>query len=360
MKIHLVGGFLGSGKTTAILAAARYYLISGKKVAIITNDQGKYLVDTNFFLMEDFPAIEVSGGCYCCNYYDFAEKIDYIIDTISPEIIFAESVGSCTDLVATVVKPLLDLQAQKESDTTFSVLCDSRVLLKYLSGEELPFQERILYIFEKQIEESGVLVLNKMDLLNNDQTRRLQVLVHEKYADKIVVNQNSLKTEGIGEWLRVLNSDLYLPKSKLDLDYQIYGNGEHQLAWYDGILRIQYQNNNKGFDDWLQESIKLFMGILKGQEIAIGHLKFLVNDHHHHKKLSITNLSDTLEFEKLKIKWKSPIELTINARLECDADQLKIWLQDVFFKRNTNNGINIEVVSEQSFHPEFPKPTYRY
>ena len=49
MNLHLVGGFLGSGKTTAIISAARLLMASGKRVAIITNDQGKYLVDTAFF-----------------------------------------------------------------------------------------------------------------------------------------------------------------------------------------------------------------------------------------------------------------------------------------------------------------------
>jgi G3E family GTPase len=49
MQLHLVGGFLGSGKTTAILAAARELISQGKSVGIITNDQGKYLVDTSFF-----------------------------------------------------------------------------------------------------------------------------------------------------------------------------------------------------------------------------------------------------------------------------------------------------------------------
>ena len=48
MQIHLVGGFLGSGKTTAIIAAARQLISRGQTVGIITNDQGKFLVDTVF------------------------------------------------------------------------------------------------------------------------------------------------------------------------------------------------------------------------------------------------------------------------------------------------------------------------
>lgn len=48
MKLHLVGGFLGSGKTTAIINAAKKLMKDGKRVGVITNDQGRYLVDTAF------------------------------------------------------------------------------------------------------------------------------------------------------------------------------------------------------------------------------------------------------------------------------------------------------------------------
>ncbi|HZK61009.1 MAG TPA: GTP-binding protein, partial [Anaerovoracaceae bacterium] len=187
MKIHLVGGFLGSGKTTAIAAAAKQIVKAGKKVGIITNDQGKYLVDSQFLRLEDFPTVEVTGGCFCCNYGNFSELIDDFANEIKPDYIFAESVGSCTDLVATVIQPLLDLKADNTRGVTFSVLSDSRILLKYLSGEDLPFQDGILYIFEKQIEEAGVLVMNKSDLLTDNQKSKLQKLVDEKYQDKIVI-----------------------------------------------------------------------------------------------------------------------------------------------------------------------------
>ncbi len=46
--LHLVNGFLGSGKTTAIVAAARQHIARGERVGIVTNDQGRYLVDTGF------------------------------------------------------------------------------------------------------------------------------------------------------------------------------------------------------------------------------------------------------------------------------------------------------------------------
>ena len=107
MKIHLLSGFLGSGKTTAIQYASSALLREGIKTAVITNDQGTTLVDGDFFKSLEIPSRQGVNGCFCCNYNDLEANIQSLIETNEPEIIFAESVGSCTDIVATVLKPLL-------------------------------------------------------------------------------------------------------------------------------------------------------------------------------------------------------------------------------------------------------------
>ena len=59
MKIHLLSGFLGSGKTIAIQHACSEFLKKGKKVGVITNDQGARLVDKDFFEHFKIPNLQV-------------------------------------------------------------------------------------------------------------------------------------------------------------------------------------------------------------------------------------------------------------------------------------------------------------
>src|SRR4051812_6642060 len=110
MKIHLLSGFLGSGKTTAIQHACYHLLQEHNKVGVITNDQGIKLVDANFFESLSIPNRKVINGCFCCNYNELDGAIQSLIATNNPDVIFAESVGSCTDIVATVLKPLQRLR----------------------------------------------------------------------------------------------------------------------------------------------------------------------------------------------------------------------------------------------------------
>ena len=66
--IVLVGGFLGAGKTSLILAAARILEARGLRCAVILNDQGKELVDTSLAAAQRILAREVTGGCFCCRF----------------------------------------------------------------------------------------------------------------------------------------------------------------------------------------------------------------------------------------------------------------------------------------------------
>lgn len=135
MNIHLIVGFLGSGKTTAITNASNILFEKGVTTSIITNDQGKYLVDSKFVQSENIPCAEVTGGCFCCNYDQLSDQIELLRKTAKPSMIFAESVGSCTDLVATVLKPLLKFKKGSGERVTFSTFTDARLLLRYLKRE---------------------------------------------------------------------------------------------------------------------------------------------------------------------------------------------------------------------------------
>ncbi|MCU1312299.1 MAG: cobalamin synthesis protein, partial [Acidobacteriaceae bacterium] len=71
--IVLVGGFLGAGKTTLILAAARELERLGQRSAVILNDQGSALVDTQLTARHGMHSGEVTGGCFCCKFSDLIE-----------------------------------------------------------------------------------------------------------------------------------------------------------------------------------------------------------------------------------------------------------------------------------------------
>src|SRR5207253_5344174 len=122
--IHFImlGGFLGAGKTTTIARLARQYHGRGLKVGIVTNDQATDLVDSNSLRAQGFDVGEVAGACFCCNFNELTATIGKLSATEKPDVVLAEPVGSCTDLVATVIQPILQLYGEKFSVAPYGVI----------------------------------------------------------------------------------------------------------------------------------------------------------------------------------------------------------------------------------------------
>src|SRR5436305_3112138 len=112
LRFVMVGGFLGAGKTTALARLARFYAGRGQRVGLVTNDQAADLVDTTSLRSQGFAVEEVAGACFCCRFDDLVDRVGRLQEGERPDVILAEPVGSCTDLVATVLQPLKNVYGQ--------------------------------------------------------------------------------------------------------------------------------------------------------------------------------------------------------------------------------------------------------
>jgi len=204
MRIHLVGGFLGSGKTTAIVGASALLIEKGVSVGVVTNDQGRSLVDTELIASAGIPATEVTGGCFCCNFPALQEMIGRLERGTRPGVIFAEPVGSCTDLIATVLNPLLASNPTGRQIGRLSVFADIRLLRQRLFNRPLPFSKDVQYVFDTQIEEAEILVLNKSDLLPPDAARETLQKAGERHPEKTLLLQSSLDARDLARWVDVV------------------------------------------------------------------------------------------------------------------------------------------------------------
>ncbi len=118
-------------------------------------------------------------------------------------MIFAESVGSCVDIIATVVKPLLAMRRPDLGPpASFTVFTDVRLLRRRLLGLPMPFVDNVVYVFDKQIEEAGLLVVNEQDLLPAGIVPELLDLVKDRFPGKRVRFQDSLSEEELWDGLR--------------------------------------------------------------------------------------------------------------------------------------------------------------
>ena len=164
IRFLMLGGFLGAGKTTAVARLAGHYMSHGLQVGLVTNDQAYDLVDTRTFRALGFRVGEVPGACFCCKFDELVDTAAGFSGDEAPDVIIAEPVGSCTDLVATVIEPLRRLHAQQYEIGPLAVLLKPEHGRKILGGEtSAGVSPKASYIFLKQLEEADAIVINKVD-----------------------------------------------------------------------------------------------------------------------------------------------------------------------------------------------------
>jgi G3E family GTPase len=183
----LVGGFLGSGKTTLLLRAAARLADRGLRAAIITNDQGGELVDTRLVNASGYAAEEIAGGCFCCRFSDFMAATERL-RSLHPDVIFAEPVGSCMDISATILQPVKQLFGNRFRLAPFTVLVDPERARQLLHPEA---DVHLSYLFRNQLEEADLVCFTKTDLYSE-----LPEL------PGVIAHGLSARTgEGVNEWL---------------------------------------------------------------------------------------------------------------------------------------------------------------
>jgi hypothetical protein len=213
----IVGGFLGAGKTTLILAAAKELERRGIRTAVILNDQGNDLVDTSYATQNEMQSGEVTGGCFCCKFSDLLRVMGEL-RVHKPDVIFAEPVGSCTDISATILHPSLEYRDEFQV-APFTVLVDPQRARMLLTEDADP---NLSFLFHKQLQEADLVCWTKSDLYSDC-----------PHISAQHVRQVSARTgQGVAAWLdEIFSGNLKVGGEILDLDYEQYARAEAALAW---------------------------------------------------------------------------------------------------------------------------------
>ena len=172
----------------------------GHQVGVVTNDQAEDLVDTQTFRSQGVSVEEIPGACFCCSFNSLTDAVERLSQSDRPDTILGEPVGSCTDLVATVVQPLKHLYGDRYVVTPLVTLLDPHRAEKILTrAPKGGFSPKAAYIYEKQLEEADVIAINKIDSLSTEERENMIQLIEEKYPGKPVLCVSARTGEGFDD-----------------------------------------------------------------------------------------------------------------------------------------------------------------
>lgn len=366
----MIGGFLGAGKSTTVGRLARYLTDRGKTVGLITNDQGSGLVDTRSLRHQGFAVEEIAGGCFCCRFDSLKEAAAKLDRASRPDVFLAEPVGSCTDLVATVSYPLRRLYGDRYSIAPLSVVLDpvraSRIL-GLQTGRR--FSNKVTYVYRKQMEEAQILVINKRDLLSTEEADALHRALQEQYPGRRIFEVSARENHGLEPWFEALLAEEAGDGPTIDIDYQLYGEGEALLGWLNATLRLESRRELDG-NAWLHDLAARFQERLMALGAEVAHLKMTLAPSGAMKDLALVNLVNLDFVPEVGERLQAPLrqgQLVINLRAEAAPAVLRQCLQEavdataggVFQPSGADEEVRLTLEHVESFRPGQPTPVHR-
>ncbi len=353
----MVGGFLGAGKTTALLRLAQHLTAQGRRVALIMNDQSYGLVDSVLAGAHGFPVEEIAGGCFCCRFSSLIEAAERLRRGAKPDVLLAEPVGSCTDLQATVQHPLRRIYGEDYRVGPLSVLVDPLRALRVLGlAPGRTFSPKVLYVYSKQLEEADILVINKCDLLGSEQTRRLEDALHQRYPQAELFRVSAREGTGLDRWFAALAVE-QRSRAAPDVDYDVYAEGEALLGWLNSTVRLSAAQSFDG-NLLLLELTRRIRGRLAGESIEIAHLKMTLMPDREAGGLGVLNLVSTAGEPDVSHRLEHDLsggELILNLRAEGSPDVLRQAVEDAV----AASGALGQVQYLEHLRPARPVPTHR-
>lgn len=339
---------------------------SGLRCGVITNDQANGLVDTALAEKLDGPAIsEIAGGCFCCKLTELSDVLNRQWSAgqeEAPDVIIAEPVGSCTDLMATVLLPLRHAYGDKFCVAPLSVVVDGRRALASLGGRRTPgdFSRDVGYIYRKQIEEAEVVVVNKMDLMLGEDLEDLHKRIATEYPNKKVRMLSAKTGVGIESWIDGIVDGRAEPLSLMEVDYERYGVGEALLGWCNATVTISGEHEMDG-DDLLLAVARIIGADLANQSIEVAHFKMALTDAD--GKLGTVNQVMSGVAPEVSRPFADSLrngKITVNLRAEGDPERLRQAVEDCFCLAKFGGGSwDCRIVEMAAFRPGQPVPVER-
>ena len=326
-KFMVVSGFLGAGKTTVMIAFTEYINKNIGKAAIIANDLGsRDLVDADYTSTTGCSVTEIAGGCICYQTENLVGQIRRLRDVENADIVMSDIPGCGVGALDHVYHKLNSDYSEEFELAPFTVIVDPerlRMIMPEKADINLP--KEMMYLLNAQLQEADIIVLNKIDILSDDEIEKYLSFLKMICPDTPVFAISARKKINIKEVVEYFMSH----ESKLKVVDLGYGRSEFlaaesKLSWYNRRLFLKTRDGMK-FDcnAFIDDFIEAIRGKLIKNKRNIPHLKiFAVGGKNDFGKASLIGTDYKIEYDKKIQKKYDELRIIINIRAACESQLL--------------------------------------
>ena len=179
VKVNIISGFLGAGKTTLIKKLLGGS-IAKEKVILLENEYGEIGIDGGFMKDTGIEVTELNSGCICCTLAgDFQKAIDQLIDTYHPDRILVEptGVGKLSEIIAAVEK----------ARTRHPDLAVAGCATVVDAGKCRMYMKNFGEFFIDQVKSASTIIFSRTQLLSADRVEKSRALILEAHPDARII-----------------------------------------------------------------------------------------------------------------------------------------------------------------------------
>ena len=247
VKIDIISGFLGAGKTTLIKKLLKDGF-QGEQVVLIENEFGEIGIDGGFLKEAGIQIREMNSGCICCSLVgDFGTSLKEVVTKYDPDRILIEpsGVGKLSDVIKAVQGVQDEVDIKLNSYTT---VVDAKKCKMYIKN----FGE----FFDNQIQYAGAIIMSRTDIASEKKVQESLELLRSLNKDAAIITTPIENLDG-KKLVEVMEHPVSLEQEMLEEEHEHHHHHDGECGCGHDHEEHEHHHHHDG-------------------ECGCGH------DHHHH------------------------------------------------------------------------------
>ena len=281
VKIDIISGFLGAGKTTLIKKLLKDGF-QGEQVVLIENEFGEIGIDGGFLKEAGIQIREMNSGCICCSLVgDFGTSLKEVVTKYDPDRILIEpsGVGKLSDVIKAVQGVQDEVDIKLNSYTT---VVDAKKCKMYMKN----FGE----FFDNQIQYAGAIIMSRTDIASEKKVQESLELLRSLNKDAAIITTPIENLDG-KKLVEVMEHPVSLEQEMLEEEHEHHHHHDGECGCGHDHEEHEHHHHHDGecgcghdhhhhhadevFTSWGRETIKKYTR--EGLEKILEHFPSLIN-----------------------------------------------------------------------------------
>ena len=321
-KFAVFSGFLGSGKTTTMMALTRYYTDHHGKAAMISNDlgEGVTLADHQLARLNGVNASEITDECICFCHDVLTERLNaYYNDGC--DLVVSDIPGFGVGALEHVYHGLTKNYPDQFDLAPFTVLIEPQKVSLLRSGEK---NDDMVHILHAQLMEADLIVLNKCDLIESIEVSEDRKWLAEHYPQARVIRISAATGDGLeGRSLALMQGGASMQHPGIDYEDEDLQGAMDQLTEYYLQYYAQICCNDFDGTEYLADLAMMVQAELKAGNFEIPHMMLLAwESEGDFGKVDLLGVDRPIEVTRSFERRCTEVAVVLNANAACPAKSL--------------------------------------